>query len=162
MHNRFHHSLLCQHEYSSYYLELSSSRGIGLAIIKIHSCLCRHESYASDQDQTSSWIIIHRRSYHQKRWIMCEWKCHHCQLQTITTFWSGKSHKWHAFPSPSMDTMARAFAVYHSQSLKKEHYFSLFLLSYVWKQAPLDVRCALLHISARKAIKSGKMEIARR
>lgn len=27
---------------------------------------------------------------------------------------------------------------------------------------PLDVRCALLHISARKAIKSGKMEIARR
>lgn len=27
---------------------------------------------------------------------------------------------------------------------------------------PLDVRCALLHISARKALKSGKMEIARR
>lgn len=27
---------------------------------------------------------------------------------------------------------------------------------------PLDVRSALLHISARKAIKSGKMEVARR
>jgi hypothetical protein len=26
---------------------------------------------------------------------------------------------------------------------------------------PLDVRCALLHISARKAIKSGKTEVAR-
>lgn len=27
---------------------------------------------------------------------------------------------------------------------------------------PLDVRCALLHISARKALKSGKVEVARK
>jgi hypothetical protein len=29
-------------------------------------------------------------------------------------------------------------------------------------QQPIDVRCALLHLSARKAIKSGKTEIARK